>query len=225
MIDSDKKARRRFWLTRVALAMMVLTVTGTVANAQDGQTASSGSSPSTKPPRVELFAGYSYLPETDAYNRPFSDAGHGFGASASVNLSKYFGFVADFDNHSWTVHGRTVPGTLGDVDFGDQRRRLTYASFGPRFVMRTKRVSTFGFATLEWQGSQFSTVEYWWNGNRYTTGGNSARAWGSGLGAGVDIGLTKHIAVRAFQVNYSWLAFGEGPGRRVRLKFGLVFKL
>ena len=104
--------------------------------------------------------------------------------------------------------------------------RLTYASFGPRFVMRAKRVSTFGFVTFEWQGSQFSGMEHWCNGTRYTVGGHSARAWGSGLGAGVDIGLTKHIAVRAFQVNYSWLAFGEGPGgRKLRLKFGLVFKI
>jgi hypothetical protein len=210
-------------LTHAALVLMVLTLPGSVASAQVGQTASSGSSPSTGPPRVELFAGYSYLPETDSYVRSFTDAGHGFGASAAFNLSKSFGFVADVDTHSWTVHGHPVQ----DVSFGDRRMRLTYASFGPRLAIRAKRVSTFGFVTFDWKGSHFSTMEYWWNGTRYTTDGNSARAWGPGFGAGVDIGLTKHIAVRALQVNCSLGGFGEGPGggRQLRLKFGLVLML
>jgi hypothetical protein len=215
------------------LVLMVLTVPIAVTaqprrpalgapSEQTVHTPSTGSSPSTGPPRVELFAGYSFLPETDSFVQSFSDAGHGVGASLSVNLRRSFGLVVDVDSHAWTVHGH------GSETFyrGDQRIRLTYLSFGPRFMMRAKRLSAFALGTVDLQWSDYSTQEIFdalHPDNRSCCGG-SASAWGFGFGAGADVGLTRRIAVRALQVNYTPGGFGEGPGRKLRLKTGVVFK-
>jgi len=225
--------RRSGGLKHAALVLMVLTVPIGVAaqvsrpapgalSPQVVQTASTNNALSTGPPRVELFAGYSFLPETDPFVQSFSDAGHGVGASVSVNLRRSFGLVVDVDTHAWTVHGDG-----GETFYrGDYRMRLTYLSFGPRFVMRAKRLSAFGLGTVDLQWSDYSTreiIDALHPDNRSCCGG-SASAWGFGYGGGVDVSLTRRIAVRALQVNYSLGGFGEGPGRHLRLKSGVVFK-
>lgn len=206
--------RRSGGLRQAALIGMVLTMPVTVA-------AQPGASLSTGPPHVELFAGYSFLPETDPVVQSFSDAGHGVAAAISINLRRSFGLVVDMDSHAWTVHGH------GSDTFyrGDQRIRLTYLSFGPRFVLRARRLSAFGLGTVDLQWSDYSTLEIFDERhpeNRSCCGG-SASAWGFGFGGGADVGLTRRIAVRALQVNYSLGGFGEGPGRKLRLKTGIVF--
>jgi hypothetical protein len=225
--------RRSGGLTQAVLILMVLAVPKSVA-AQPGrpapgapgpqavQTPSTDSSLSTEPARVELFAGYSFLPETDRLAQSFSDAGHGVAASISVNLRRSFGLVVDVDSHAWTVHGH------GNETFyrGDQRVRLTYLSFGPRFTVRARRLSAFGSGTVDLQWSDYSTQEILdalHPDNRSCCGG-SASAWGFGFGGGADVGLTRRIAVRALQVNYSLGGFGQGPGRKLRLKTGVVIR-
>ena len=216
---------RSWGLRRAVLILMVLAVTVTVA-AQPGpqtvQIPSSVSSLSTGPPRVELFGGYSFLPQTDPVVQSFSDAGHGVAAGISVNFRRSFGFLVDVDSHAWTVHGH------GSDTFyrGDQRIRLTYLSFGPRFTIRAKRLSAFGLGTVDLQWSDYSTQEILdaLNPDNRSCCGGSASAWGFGFGGGTDVGLTRRMAVRALQVNYSLGGFGEGPGRKLRLKTGGVFK-
>jgi hypothetical protein len=189
---------------------------------QVAQTVSTGSVPLTEPPRLEVFAGYSYLPETDRLVRSFSEAGHGFGANVSVNLRRSLAFVADVDTHAWMVHGH---GT--DTFYrGDQTIRLTYLSLGPRFMIRAKRLSAFGVGTLDLQWSDYSTQEIVdaRNPNNRSCCGGSASAWGFGVGGGTDVGVTSRLAIRALQVNHSFGGFGEGPGRKLRVKTGVVLK-
>jgi hypothetical protein len=48
--------------------------------------------------------------------------------------------------------------------------------------------------------------------------------WGFGFGAGTDFSITRRIGIRLVQVNYSLGGFGQGPGRQLRIKTGVVFK-
>jgi len=50
----------------------------------------------------------------------------------------------------------------------------------------------------------------------------SASAWGFGVGGGADLWLNRYVGVRLLQVSYSLGGYGEGPGRELRLKTGLV---
>lgn len=60
---------------------------------------------------------------------------------------------------------------------------------------------------------------------RASVGQASASAWGVGVGGGVDVALGRRVVARLVQANYSLGAFGEGPGRRLRVKAGIVFRL
>lgn len=59
---------------------------------------------------------------------------------------------------------------------------------------------------------------------RSRSGAYSSGAWGFGFGGGADLSLGSHVGVRLIQVNYSLGGFGEGPGRKLRIKTGLLVK-
>ena len=175
-----------------------------------------------EPSSTQVWGGYSYLPELDSFVQSFSDSGHGFAAGMSFDFQRHIGFVADFDTHAWTVREH------GSETFirGDQDIRLSYLSIGPRVVVPTSRVTAFGFGTFDFQWSHFSeqTIMDADNPDNQSCCGGSASAFGFGVGGGVDISLSRRIAVRAIQGNYSLGGFGEGPGRKLRVKSGIVFK-
>ena len=185
-------------------------------------------------PVVELFGGYSYLPEMDSFIEGFADPGHGWGASFDWNLQKYFGVFLDVDRHIWTLHERRItntgfvlgPGPLigNGIYIGDQDMALYYFSAGPRAVVRSNRFAVFGLAAFEFQRGHSSESTFADASNRTVVPGGSSRAYGFGLGGGTDVSFTKHLALRAFQINYSLASFGEGPGRKLRIKTGIVFK-
>jgi opacity protein-like surface antigen len=172
--------------------------------------------------RIELFAGYSYLPELDSLVKDFNDSGHGGALSFSVNLTKHVGLLADFDAHSWTTHARTIcpPSGMGCVDSTDTRTTVYSISVGPRFVVPVGRGSVFGLVGGEYQRNRYS--ESFLVGPGQLT--NHSKAFGLAVGGGADYTVTRHLAVRVIQIDYSMLSFGEGPGRNLRLKSGLVLK-
>jgi len=138
----------------------------------------------------------------------------------NLNFHKYVGLAIDFDTSSWTVHARDI----GDFSRGKQQIRLSFLSIGPRFIWRRERFILFGTPTMDYQRSQFSsmTIADPANpGNQIVPASNS-NAWGLGLAGGMDLILTKHIALRLAQINYSLGGLGEGPGRRLRIKTGIV---
>lgn len=59
---------------------------------------------------------------------------------------------------------------------------------------------------------------------RARMGKSSASAWGFGFGGGTDFSITRRISIRLVQVNYSLGGYGQGPGRQLRIKTGVVFK-
>ena len=53
---------------------------------------------------------------------------------------------------------------------------------------------------------------------------NKSFSFGAGFGGGVDYSLTRRVTVRLVQINLALPFIGEGPGRNVRLKSGVVLK-
>jgi opacity protein-like surface antigen len=209
----------------------VLVIDGTGRGTTDGRLSLSRSSRMPRqqagtPPhdahKVELFAGYSYLPELDSFVKDFNDSGHGWGAGLSVNLGKHLDLLADFDAHSWTTHARQIcsPSGVECADLADARTTVHSFSVGPRVVVPVKRATLFGLVGGHYQRNRYS--ESFPVGSQLS---NHSKAFGLGLGGGMEFTVTRHLAVRVIQVNYSMLSFGEGPGRNLRLKSGLVLKL
>jgi len=224
-------------------------------------------------PRVELFGGYSYLPNLDEYAEV--KPAHGWAIGLTVNFRRHFGVVIDLDSHTWTD-----PGSLTSVDFsqlqcpldaygclfrGDEGHSLRYFSIGPRAHIQKGRLTIFGLAAFEVQRTRYSeqdlarvgraddlefvarvsikpqnysyTRPYVFNtwdrplerhGDnvvaRARLAGSTAGAWGFGIGGGADVSLGELVGVRLVQINYSFGGYGEGPGRKLRIKTGIVFK-
>lgn len=160
----------------------------------------------TQVPKAEVFAGYSILPANgDDFPRGTS---HGFQLTASVNLNRWFALFAElgmhFDTNSDLVPG--FPDLVGET-------RVTQFLAGPRFIARRERVSTFAHGLIGYvrgdAGEAFS--------------GFSDTELAFGGGGGVDIDLTRRLAVRTqFDVIGSFADIVEG---NTRFALGLVAKL
>lgn len=214
-------------LRHIFYGVLLCLLTGVFVLRAEAQVINSGtdSQASIKPAshvsRIEIFGGYASLPETDSVVQEFSDAGQGVAAGANVALGKYIGLSVNFDTSSWTVHARNIEGT----SIGDQDIRLSYISVGPRFTARSKRFAFFGMPTLDYQWSRFSDIAIITPEHPEAIyPGSSANAWGFGVGGGTDLSVTKLIALRLIQMDYSFGGYGEGPGRNLRIKTGVVVR-
>jgi opacity protein-like surface antigen len=150
-------------------------------------------------PKAELFGGYSYAG---------SDF-HGWNASIAGNVNKWFGVVADLSGHS----GGSI-----DEDGFDERQRVHSLHFGPRFSLRKKRVTPFAQALF---GASRLRTELTGFGQRFffeDTGFSFV------LGGGLDIKVNRHVALRAFQLDFLRARFFGQTENRGRLAFGIVFR-
>jgi len=177
-------------------------------------------------PRYELFLGYSNF-------RALSDPGNriawlsGGSASLAVNANRYFGIVGDFGAYHATKFGPNAAPTGGEVDaYGDVYTFM----FGPRLSFRHDRFTPFVQALFG--GAHASDVTL----NGCTGVGctplpfENSFTWAAG--GGLDITLTRHVALRIPQVEYVMTDFmnpttGTGGATRqndLRVSAGLVFR-
>ena len=160
-------------------------------------------------PKVDIFAGYSYVRAnpgtsgTDGFNL------HGGSASIAYNLNSWLGGVADFGGyHSGDILGTGVDGTLSTYLFAPRvsyRRLSHFTPFGQVL---------FGVAHIA--GS---------NGLSFSTSNNS---FAMALGGGVDANVTHHFSLRPIEVDYLLSRFNEfGNGAQnqnnLRVSTGVVF--
>lgn len=147
-------------------------------------------------PAAEVSAGYSYL------RLGVSNGINENGGSISIagNVNRWFGLVADVGGYHASPFGVSV-------------NTLTYMG-GPRFSYRSSsRVTPFAQVLLG--GARTSASAF---GTSGSTNGFSYSA-----GGGVDLGLTKHIALRP-QIDYIGMRVGSGTVNTVRGSFGIVFR-
>lgn len=122
-------------------------------------------------------------------------------------------------NGSVTYYPKSWFGVVGEIGAyhysGDGETTLQTFLFGPRLAYRKhKRLVPFGQILF---GGAHETSE-------------SQNAFAMDIGGGLDVTVTKHVAVRAIQMDYLETRFGQtGSGSQdqnsFRLSFGIVFRL
>jgi len=130
---------------------------------------------------------------------------------AAFNFKRSLGIVAELAGQ----HASDVPGTSADLT-------LTSYLAGPRY---------------RWTGSQhFTPFAQVLVGGAHASGGlapggsglaGSANAFAMIAGSGLDIGLTRHIAVRALEADYYLTRFNNGVNdhqNNLRLAAGIVIR-
>jgi len=185
------------WKSIVSL-LAVLSFLGATARAQET-------------PKVDIFAGYSYLQVNPGFRGVDSFHLHGGSASVAYNVKSWLGGVADFGGYNQgNVPATRDSGTLGTYLFGP---RVSYRHFG--------KITPFGqvlFGTAHANRFVFGTI-------------GTQNAFAMTAGGGVDYQLLNHFAIRAFQTEYLLTRFPVGTLIRggqtqnnLRVSTGFVFR-
>jgi opacity protein-like surface antigen len=128
----------------------------------------------------------------------------GGSGSAAGYLTAQFGIVGEFG-------GCKVTG----LPSGTSAHELNYL-FGPRYYFRPQG-RVFPFVQTLFGGEQFSAGV-----SGVGSGSQNAFAWTAGGGA--DVTLTRHVSLRAVQVEYLMTRFGGQSQNSVRIQSGLVWR-
>lgn len=141
-------------------------------------------------PKVDVFAGYSYVQANPGVKGVDSFHLHGASASATYNLTDWLGGVADFGGYNnGNILGTGKSGTFSTYLFGP---RVSYRHF--------RRVTPFGqvlFGVAHANAAAFGTA-------------GTQNAFAMTAGGGVDYKLLDHLAIRPFQAEYLMTRFGVG---------------
>jgi len=202
----------RFATMLLALAALLLLVGGSAA-AQDQPA-----------PKWEFFGGYSWIDPNANAHAPGSVAGlpgiispklasepRGIGTALTYNFNRWLGGTADFSGH-WGGDKARLPLS--------NNSNLFNLSFGPKLTYRTEHFSPFIEAMAGWH-------------QLHPDGFNSDGRFGFLGGGGIDMDVSKHLALRLIQADYLLSNHHFGPSstipttdlRAARLQTGVVWKL
>ena len=140
--------------------------------------------------RATIFGGYSYL-------RNNSNGFSGWEGQGTFNLNRYLGVTADVSG------ARVTPFSFSALGFSaGTYQHLNNYLFGPTVTATVGRSAVFAHALFgEARASLGAGVGIPIIGG-ISTDITSANAFAMAFGGGVDIGLTRHLAIRAVQVDY-----------------------
>ena len=181
----------KLWVSLLA----VVSLFGVTAHAQDT-------------PKVDIFAGYSYVRENPSTSGASSFSLNGGSASIAYNAKSWLSGVADFGAyHNGNILSTGTSGTLSTYLFGP---RISYRHLG--------RITPFGEVL-------FGVT----HGSSSIAGAGSGNSFAMTLGGGVDYKLTHRFAIRPIKVDYLMTRFPEtGTGantqNNLRVSTGIVFR-
>ena len=144
-------------------------------------------------PKVDVFAGYSYVRENPSTSGVDSFSLNGGSASLTYHVKDWVSAVADFGGyHNGNILGSGVDGTLSTYLFGP---RVSYRSY--------RRITPFAEALFGVAHAGASIA-----------GGSagSQNAFGMAIGVGADYRLNNRFSLRPLQVDYLLTRFPEGTG-------------
>ena len=189
-----------------------------------------GRSPQQGTPRVELFVGYSYLRAIPTYatgNRLVKM--NGGSVSAAFNFNRYLGLVGDVGGFADTELNLTGPGVANPRVVDSGGKAFTYLG-GPRLSLRGERFTPFVQVLAGGIHASPVVIDPEICGGINCTPLPSQNAFAMTAGGGLDITLTRHIALRAVQAEYLMTRFAN-PTTQVksmqndmRLSSGLLFR-
>jgi opacity protein-like surface antigen len=160
-------------------------------------------------PKVDIFAGYSFLRVNPSTAGVSSFSLNGGSASLAYNANNWLSGVADFGGyHNGNILSTGTSGTLSTYLFGP---RVSYRHFG--------RITPFGEVLFGVAHASASIAG--------TSG--SDHAFAMSLGGGLDYKLSTHFAIRPVKVDYLITRFSEtGTGAQtqnnLRVSTGIVFR-
>src|SRR5438876_1856159 len=140
--------------------------------------------------RATIFGGYSYLRNnTNGFN--------GWEGQGTFNFNRYLGISADVSGASLTPFSFSALGFSAGA-----YQHLNNYLFGPTVTANLGRSSVFAHALFgEAHSSLGAGVSLPIVGG-VSTDLTNASAFAMAFGGGIDIGLTRHLAIRAVQVDY-----------------------
>jgi outer membrane protein OmpA-like peptidoglycan-associated protein len=209
MLSRSQSLCGRVALMRLAV-LIVLCSVGTFAAAQD-----------QPPPKWELFGGYSYLyPDAGVHGMlpggvfpagsRLESNPRGAGASITYDFNRWFGLTLD-SSIDWGSGETGVAKRIDDAAFSN-------LSFGPKVTFRHRRVSPFIEALV---GDHRLMPDAFHDIDKV----------GFMFGGGLDVNVSRHLALRLFRVDYVMSSYRYGPPASTpstdltgaRLQAGLVF--
>jgi outer membrane protein OmpA-like peptidoglycan-associated protein len=173
-------------------------------------------------PKVELFGGYTFFyPGTDVHGQlpgalfplssPLESNPRGAGASITYDFNRWFGLTLDAST-DWGSGEVTVAQRINDAAFAN-------LSIGPKFTFRSHRFSPFLELLV---GDQRLTPDAFHDVDKL----------GFMAGGGLDINLSRHIALRLIRADFIYSNYRYGPPtvpgtdlRGLRLQTGLNFMI
>jgi opacity protein-like surface antigen len=160
-------------------------------------------------PKLDVFAGYSYVRERPSTGTANDFSLNGGSASVAYNINNWLSGVADFGAyHNGNILGTGVDGTLSTYLFGPRVSYRHLGGFTP-------------FGEVLFGGAHASA---------HLTGASASdNAFAMTVGGGVDYRLNRHLAIRPIKVDYLLTRFSEtGSGgqnqNNVRASAGVVFR-
>ena len=151
------------------------------------------------PDRVEVFGGYSYMAPDFISTAP--SGGSGWHVSATVNVARHVGIVADFSGFAPT---------------GPAGAFASYHTFmgGPQASIRFGKIKPFVQFLMGATRGSFTRADAQFGGD--------FSLFTIGAGGGVDVGINRWIAVRG---QADWLHMGSPfSSNTARTSVGLVFR-
>jgi hypothetical protein len=143
--------------------------------------------------KAEIFGGYSYL-------RNNSNGFNGFTGQGTVNLSRYFGVTAQVDGNYRSAANLSSFSILGISPAANQHLYDFLA--GPTATARFGKNSVFAHALFGVAHSSLNAGVGLPIIGGISTGLTSASGFAMAFGGGVDLGLTRRIALRVAQIDY-----------------------
>ena len=165
-------------------------------------------------PRVEVFGGYQFLRATD---QDFSKMFHGWRASVAGNLNKYLGIEGAFTGAYGDFYDIDGEPDDPDIDVNATINNYTYM-FGPRFTMRSERVTGFAHFLLGGARTSVSAAPSDPNADLSMTD----FAWV--IGGGVDLNIAKYLAVRPAQFDFGQIRSDDANLNLIGYSAGIVVK-
>ncbi len=178
-------------------------------------------------PRVEVFGGYSLFHFDDkgleaplqaidpslTVNRNL----HGWNAAVQFNANKWFGIVGDVSGH----YGNVIESPIGSVS-----GNIYNFIFGPQINARGEKATGFVHALFGGNRSKINAIP------AIGLPDISDTAFAMAIGGGVDLSVSKRIAVRLGQFDYiysthTFSQYGLDLAHQNNFRFstGIVFKL
>jgi outer membrane immunogenic protein len=138
------------------------------------------------------------------------------GGSSGVNCQGGSGSFGAYLTSRIGVIGEFGACKVTGLPSGTTAHELNYL-FGPRVYFPTQHGRVFPFVQALLGGEQFSA-------GATGLGSASSNAFAMTAGGGADVTLTRHVSLRAIQVDYLYTHFGGASQNNLRLQSGIVWR-